>query len=85
MAVSGKNRHYRWNSITRRHWLDTAKKCGYPEDEMNQIIEKCCDMAQGCIDKVGAALSPRFPEQISSAIFSGIHRARERLGSGVKP
>lgn len=79
MAVSGKNRHYRWNSITRRHWLDTAKKCRYPEGEMNQIIEKCCDMAQGCIDQVGEVLPPGFSEQISSAIFSGIYQARERL------
>ncbi|MGD9825925.1 type II toxin-antitoxin system HipA family toxin [Desulfobacter sp.] len=79
MAVSGKNRHYRWNSITRRHWLDTAKKCRYPEDEMKQIIEKCCDMVQECIDQAGAALPPGFPGQISSAIFSGIHQARERL------
>jgi len=79
MAVSGKNRHYRWNSITRRHWLDTAKKCRYPEDEMKQIIEKCCDMVQECIDQAGADLPPGFPGQISSAIFSGIHQARERL------
>lgn len=40
MAVSGKNRLYRWNSITKRHWLDTAKKCRFPEGGMKQIIEK---------------------------------------------
>jgi serine/threonine-protein kinase HipA len=84
MAVSGKNRHYRWNSITRKHWLDTAQKCRYPKDEMNQIIEKCCDMAQGCISKVGAVLPPGFPEEISAAIFSGIHQARERLINNKK-
>ena len=84
MAVSGKNRHYRWNSITRRHWLNTAKKCRYPEDEMKQIIEKCCDMAQGCIDQVGATLPPGFPGQISAAIFSGMHQARERLINNKK-
>ena len=79
MAVSGKNRHYRWNSIARRYWLNTAKKCRYPEDEMKQIIEKCCDLTQECVDQAGAALPPGFPGQISSAIFSGIHQARERL------
>jgi hypothetical protein len=46
---------------------------------MKQIIEKCCDMTQECIDQAGAALPPGFPGQISSAIFSGIHQARERL------
>ena len=88
MAVLGKNRHYRWNSITRRHWLDTAKKCRYPEDEMKQIIEKCCDMAQECIDQAGADLPPGFSGQISAAIFIGIHQARERLiknKNGLKP
>nr|WP_320193978.1 type II toxin-antitoxin system HipA family toxin [uncultured Desulfobacter sp.] len=84
MAVSGKNRHYRWNSITRRHWLNTAKKCRYPEDEMKQIIEKCCDMAQGCIDQVGATLPPGFPGQISAAIFYGMHQAKERLINNKK-
>lgn len=88
MAVLGKNRHYRWNSITRRHWLDTAKKCRYPEDEMKQIIEKCCDMAQECIDQAGADLPPGFSGQISASIFIGIHQARERLiknKNGLKP
>ena len=79
MAVSGKNRHYRWNDITGRHWLDTAKKCRFPVDEMKQIIEKCCDMAQKSIDLTGTALPSGFPGQISEAIFSGIQQARERL------
>jgi hypothetical protein len=41
-------------------------------------------MAQGCISKVGAALPPGFPEEISAAIFSGIHQARERLINNKK-
>jgi len=37
MAVHGKNRHYRWKEICIRHWLETAKRCGF--GEMKTIIQ----------------------------------------------
>jgi len=79
MAVLGKNRHYRWNTITRRHWLDTARKCRFAEQEMETIIEKCCDLTTGCVEKAGAALPGGFPEHVAESIFSGLQQARDRL------
>src|SRR5256885_4559311 len=38
MAVNGKNRHYRWKDICARHWLETAKRCGF--GEMKAVIEE---------------------------------------------
>lgn len=46
---------------------------------MRQILEKCCDMAHGCIDQAGADLPQGFPGQISAAIFPGLRQARELL------
>ena len=34
MAVQGKNRHYRWKEISARHWMETAKQCGFGEMEV---------------------------------------------------
>jgi serine/threonine-protein kinase HipA len=31
MAVDGKNRHFRWRDICARHWIETAKRCGFSE------------------------------------------------------
>jgi serine/threonine-protein kinase HipA len=31
MAVTGKNRHYRWKEITARHWMETAKRCDFSQ------------------------------------------------------
>ncbi|BBO84550.1 hypothetical protein DSCO28_51160 [Desulfosarcina ovata subsp. sediminis] len=79
MAVLGKNRHYHWNTITRRHWLDTARKCRYAEQEMTEIIERCCDLATGCIEKVAAILPEDVPGHVAESIFSGVRQARDRL------
>jgi serine/threonine-protein kinase HipA len=83
MAVLGKNRHYRWDTISRRHWLTTAAACRFPREEMSRIIEECCDIATTVVDQTGAALPPSFPLPIAEAIFSGLASARERLGSGL--
>lgn len=83
MAVLGKNRHYRWDTISRRHWLATAAACRFPREEMSHIIEECCDIAATVVDQTGAALPPSFPLPIAEAIFSGLASARERLGSSL--
>ena len=79
MAVLGKNRHYHWKTITRRHWLDTARKCRYAEQEMAGIIGKCCDLVTGCIEKVTATLPSDFPGHVAESLFSGVRQARNRL------
>lgn len=82
MAVQGKNRHYRWDMISRRHWLDAARKCRFSSEEMDLIILDCCDRLEGVIDQTGRILPPGFSEVIASAIFSGLRKARNRLGHG---
>lgn len=79
MAVIGKNRHYRWNQIVRRHWLETATKCQFPPEEMDKIIDRCCDTAEYSIEKAKAIVPPGFPSRTAEAIFSGILSARDRL------
>lgn len=79
MAVSGKNRHYRWMDIRKKHWLENAGKCRYAKQDMARIMEKCCDLANGCIETVQTAVPPGFPEEIAESVFSGICRAKDLL------
>lgn len=79
MAVHGKQRHYRWDMISRRHWLDTARKCRFSPDEMDLIIETCCDQTETVIEAVSGQLPPDFPMDMAAAIFAGIRGARQRL------
>jgi serine/threonine-protein kinase HipA len=80
MAVSGKNRHYRWDMITRRHWLENARKCHFSPDEMDLIINECCDLLPGVINEVGQLLPFGFPEEIAASIFYGLQGSKDRLG-----
>lgn len=78
MAV-GKNRHYRMNQITRRHWLETAKICGFSEDQMNDIINDIVEIARHALTGVKKLVPKDFPSQIAQAIFDGIKAQIEKL------
>jgi serine/threonine-protein kinase HipA len=79
MAVHGKQRHYRWDMISRRHWLETARRCRFSPVEMEAILEECCDQVETVIDKVGRQLPPEVTEEMAASIFSGMRAARDRL------
>lgn len=79
MAVLGRNRHYRWDMISRRHWLETAGKCRFAAEDMESIIEECCERTESVVEEVGNLLPPLFPSGIAEAIFGGLVAARDRL------
>jgi serine/threonine-protein kinase HipA len=82
MAVQGNNRHYRWDRIVRRHWLETAGKCRFDPISMELILKECCDMAGDCMMTVKEMIPKGFPDHIAGAIFTGLMRARDRLVKG---
>jgi serine/threonine-protein kinase HipA len=79
MALSGKNRNYRWNMITRRHWLENARKCLFSPEEMDVVINECCDRLPEVTNEVSQLLPFGFPEEIAASIFAGLKEARDRL------
>jgi serine/threonine-protein kinase HipA len=79
MAVQGKNRHYRWDTISRRHWHHNARKCRFSKDEMEKLINKCCSRVEEVIEQVSDCLPQSFPEAVESSIFMGLRAARDRL------
>ena len=80
MSLKGKNRHYLWERILRRHWLSTAKLCNFPEEEMTQIIEQILAGMDQVIEDVGNNLPKGFPDDVATPIFDGMKRARDKMG-----
>ncbi len=79
MAVTGKNRHYHWQEVLRRHWLTTAKKCNFPQEEAEAVLDDCASRVDPAIDRVRQSLPPGFPDQVEDPLLLGLAAARQRL------
>jgi serine/threonine-protein kinase HipA len=79
MAVEGKNRHYHWERIKARHWIETAKQCGVAD--MKEILAEVAARVPGILEQVNARVPAGFPARILDPTFDGIRRASERLCS----
>lgn len=77
MAVQGKNRHFRWQEIHGRHWIETAKRCGF--SEMKSVLEDVIVRTPKAIEHARGIIPARFPGQIADAILSGIKARAEQL------
>ena len=78
MAVKGKNRPYRWKEISVRHWLETAKHCGFAR--MQLVIEELVAQTPHVLEQVTKRVPRRFPAQIADSILKGTARAARLLG-----
>jgi serine/threonine-protein kinase HipA len=78
MAVSGKNRHYKWAQIMPRHWLVTAEKCGLGAN-VRDVLENLSSQAPKVVSAVESRLPEGFPDDVSIPIFEGLLKAAERL------
>jgi serine/threonine-protein kinase HipA len=81
MAVQGKNRHYRWNDIHGRHWLETAKRCGL--GGMQTVMQDVIDRTPGVIRQMHNLIPKGFPNQIAATILKGIKAGTERLKEDI--
>jgi serine/threonine-protein kinase HipA len=79
MAVQGKNRHYRWNEIRTRHWLETSKRCGL--GEMKGVIEDVIVRTPAVIEQVRELIPRRFPGAIADSILQGISAHAKQLSA----
>ena len=70
MAVWGKNRHYRWDEICLRHWLETAQQCGF--HRMQEIVDEICDRTPQVVESVRGKIPRGFPEPLADGILDGV-------------
>jgi serine/threonine-protein kinase HipA len=78
MAVLGKNKHYRFSDVQRRHFNSTAARC-FLRADAEDVIERVLARTSGAIDAVAARLPTGFPERVAASIFDGIARSAGQL------
>jgi len=81
MAIEGKSRHYLWHSILRRHWEETARRCGMSA-KFESLVAEMLDLAGPVADSVGAQLPKGFPDSVASPILGGLRRSAARYSRG---
>ena len=82
MAWIGKNRHYHADSIQPRHFIETAKQCGFA-DGLAGMLSDLAATAARAVEKVRTQLPARFPEHVAGSVFTGILGSAEKLRAGI--
>ncbi len=78
MAITGKNKHYLFQDIQRRHFNAMASQCGYGKDA-EPIIGRLLERTDSVVQEVAARLPAGFPQQVASSIFKGLKTSAEKL------
>lgn len=79
MAVAGKNRHYLFKDVQRRHFNAMATRCQYGADA-ESIIQRLVDRTPAVVSRVAATLPAGFPAQVADRILEGLAASAKRLG-----
>lgn len=79
MALKGKNNHYHWYNVCRRHFMEAAKATNYSPEIAEALLDEVLEKVEGVIEQVSAQLPRSFPEQISLSIFEGMRAMTKRL------
>jgi serine/threonine-protein kinase HipA len=75
MAVTAKNRHYRWQEIQPRHWLSHAASLGM-EEPMETLLASISKDMENAISKTNSKLPTGFPNELLDAVCEGaLHAA----------
>lgn len=78
MAV-GDSRHYAVETITGRHFVQSASKAGMGKSVALDVIGEVIDTASGVLDKVVSKLPKGFPGDIATSIVRGVRTRIEHL------
>jgi serine/threonine-protein kinase HipA len=78
MAITGKNRHYRWNEIRPTHFIEMAAQCGLTEN-CAFIIKQIVTATPEIIRHIASTLPSTFPQHVSQPILHGLADAAKKL------
>jgi len=79
MALCGKNKHYFWNTIKRRHFIETAIKAKFSKQHAEKILEDMLGQVETVIKNTAIRLPANFPKSIAKDIFKGMQEAKRIL------
>jgi serine/threonine-protein kinase HipA len=80
MAVTGKNRHYKWSEIQPRHWIATAKTIGLESTAAEDISRLVAD-TPAVIEKITRSVPSEFPREVLDPIVDGLAGSAKRLSA----
>ncbi|WP_320128790.1 type II toxin-antitoxin system HipA family toxin [uncultured Sphaerochaeta sp.] len=81
MGVYGKNIHYTWNSIARRHWIETGHKAGLSQQKVEDILQEIISQVPSVIEATYKSIPPSFPISIVDAICRGMEKTAKKLAN----
>lgn len=82
LAMSvGKSRHYKIESITGRHFLETAKEADLSPSAARAVIEQVADDFEGPLQQLQEVLPADFPMKIHTSVSHGL---RHRINTLTK-
>jgi len=77
MAI-GDNRHYRLREIRRDHWEQTAKKCGFPSEDLERLLDDLIKRAD-TLPELAGKLGTTVSEKLGTTVLEAVARAVNRL------
>ncbi|MEE9335724.1 MAG: type II toxin-antitoxin system HipA family toxin [Granulosicoccaceae bacterium] len=77
MAMPGRNKHYHWAKVQPRHIEAVAAISGRKPAE---LIDELCDQTDIAIEAAAVLIPDDFPGEVADRIFSGMSKARDKLG-----
>ncbi|MEX2524862.1 MAG: type II toxin-antitoxin system HipA family toxin [Gammaproteobacteria bacterium] len=78
MSIYGKNKHYKWAEMMKRHWYATAEDCGMGEQN-ESLIEDVALRAQTIRPDIEQLIPAEFPSKISDPVIEGMEKAAKTL------
>ena len=78
MSIRGKNKHYLLKDIQRRHFNQTAGRCGLGETA-ESLIQAVLAATPGVITSAQKNLPRGFPQQVLDTILQGLSDSAKRL------
>lgn len=79
MGLIGKNKHYHWDTIVRRHFISTASASQFSTEQANIILDTMLEQVEPVIEKTKQHLPNTFPKNIANSIFKGMLDAKRKL------
>ena len=78
MAILGKNKHYHFKDIQRRHFNNMAGKC-FDRVDAEDVIGRVLEVTSRAIEAMGSRLQEGFPDWIAESVFKGLRQSAELL------
>jgi serine/threonine-protein kinase HipA len=78
MAVLGKNKHYLFKDIQRRHFNNMAGKC-FDRDGAEDVIGRVLEITPKVIESMAGKLPAGFPDRIAESVLNGLRKSAALL------